>query len=153
MVCWSMSNNLAVLWGLVVAVLSLVCWGGQLLSFLAPQSAVRFGLTEDEAEVEPVFWADARGEALWDILTLWSMAVAGLLLIAGRDAWAYFGLVGGGAYLYFAGRGIIVRLTMKRRGLRIGSASSVRVGLAALAIWGVTATVTIIAAIVTLARS
>ncbi len=144
-------SAMATVWGVVVTVLSSLCWGGQLVSFFAPEVAARWGLTEDEGEVEPAFWADARGEALWDALTLWIMAVAGVLLIVGHDAWAYFGLAGGGAYGYFAGRGIVVRLAMRGRGLRIGSARTVRVGLVALAVWGAMATVTIAAAITALA--
>ncbi|MCP3912222.1 MAG: hypothetical protein GY713_14850 [Actinomycetia bacterium] len=137
-------------WGLVVTVLSLACWGGQLIAWLAPATAQRFGLMEAETDVEPVYWADIRGEAAWDSLSLWPMVIAGALLMAGQDSWAYFGLVGGGAYLYFAGRGIIVRLAMRRRALRIGSADSVRVGLIALAVWGAMATITIVAALVSL---
>jgi hypothetical protein len=147
-----MGSAAAIVWGLVVTTLSLLCWGGQLLSFFAPEVAARFGLIEDEDEVDPVFRVDARGEALWDIFTLWSMVVAGVLLVAGQEAWAYFGLVGGGTYLYFAGRGIIVRLTMRRHGLRIGNASSVRVGLIALSVWGAMAAITIAAATITLAE-
>lgn len=141
----------AIAWGLAVTALSLLCWGGQLLSLVAPDLAAKLGLTENEADVEPVFWADARGEALWDVATLWSMVVAGVLLVAGSDAWAYFGLAGGGAYLYFAGRGIAVRVTMMQRGFRIGGAESTRVGLIALAVWGVMAAITVAAAVVELA--
>ncbi|MCP3853573.1 MAG: hypothetical protein GY698_02415 [Actinomycetia bacterium] len=137
-------------WGLVVTVLSLVCWGGQLIAWLAPATAQRLGLMEAETDVEPVYWADIRGEAAWDSLSLWPMVIAGALLMAGQDSWAYFGLVGGGAYLYFAGRGIIVRLAMRRRALRIGGADRVRVGLIALAVWGAMATITIVAALVSL---
>ncbi len=142
---------MAIVWGVVVTVLSSLCWGGQLLSFFAPEVAARWGLTEVEAEVEPAFWADVRGEALWDVVTLWVMVVAGVLLATGREAWAYFGLVGGGVYLYFAGRGIIVRLALRGRGLRIGSVGGVRAGLVALAVWGAMAAVSIAAAIMALA--
>jgi hypothetical protein len=142
---------MAIVWGLVVTALSSLCWGGQLVSFLAPEVAARWGLTEAEAEVDPAFWADARGESLWDVVTLWTMVVAGVLLVVDHDAWAYFGLVGGGTYVYFAGRGIIVRLAMRSRGLRIGNARSVQVGIVALAVWGVMGAVTIAAATMALA--
>ena len=141
----------AIAWGLVVTTLSLLCWGGQLLSFFAPEVAARFGLIEDEDEVDPVFRVDARGEALWDIFTLWSMVLAGVLLVAGHDAWAYFGLVGGGAYLYFAGRGIITRRAMQRRELRIGAPQNIRLGYALLATWGTVALMTCVAAAASLA--
>lgn len=134
------------LWGFVLIVLGLIAWGGQLLSWAMPDHAVRLGLMEAEADVEPTFWADMRGEAGWDALTLWTLPAAGALLAAGIDSWALLGLVGGGMYCYFAGRGIVTRLAMRRRGLRIGAPANVRVGLAALALWGVAALITIVAA-------
>lgn len=142
---------MVIAWGVIVTALSLLCWGGQVVVLVAPERATRLGLIEDEAEVEAAFWADARGEALWDVATLWSMVVAGVLLAAGVEAWAYFGLAGGGAYLYFAGRGVVVRRTMVNRGLKIGTPENVRVGIIALVVWGVMAAVTIAAAVVDLA--
>ncbi len=141
---------MGIFWGIVLLVLGVVCWGGQAVSWLAPVTAVRLTLTEAESDVEPAFWADTRGEAPWDFLTLWTLPVAGVLLVLDVAEWAYFGLVGGGIYLYFAGRGILTRLAMRRRGLRIGAPGQVRVGLAFLAIWGVTAAITVAAAVVAL---
>jgi len=49
-------------------------------------------------------------------------------------------------YVYFAGRGIVTRLELRRRGFRIGEASSVRLGLVMLGIWGIAGLVTAAAA-------
>lgn len=132
--------------GIVVVVLSLLGWGGQTIAWLAPKTAVKLTLMEAEEDVEPTYWADIRGEAPWDSLTLWTLLVAGVLLIADNSVWAYFGLVGGGMYLYFAGRGILTRVVMQRRRFRVGKPQNLRVGYALLAIWGVVAVITIIAA-------
>ena len=140
-------------WGIVLLVLGLLAWVGQSIVWLWPDTGVRLGLSEAEANVEPVFWADVRGEAAWDALVIWTLPVAGLLLVIGSSAWAYLGLVGGGSYLYFAGRGIFQRLSMRRRDMRIGSDQSVRVGLIFLAVWGVAALITIAAAIADLPTS
>ena len=131
--------------------MSLLCWGGQTVSWLAPAAAARLGLTEVEEAVEPAFHADARGEAVWDALTLWVLVVAGGLLIADSSAWPYFGLTGGAVYTYFAGRGLLTRRSMERRGLRIGTAGNVKVAYAFLSIWGAMGLVTIFAAAVALA--
>ena len=139
------------LWGLVIIALGLLAWGGQVLSWLAPATAARLSLAEAEDSVDAVYWADGRGEATWDAFTLWTLPLAGLLLIAGHEAWTWIGLVGGGMYLYFAGRGILTRLEMRRRGLRIGEPEDVRLGLVALSLWGAAALVTILAAVVELA--
>lgn len=133
--------------GVAIASLSLLAWGGQAISWLKPDLAVKWTLMEAEDDVEPTYWADIRGESAWDVFTLWTMVVAGILLIIDNSAWPYFGLVGGGMYVYFGGRGILTRLAMQRRGLRIGAPSSVRVGLIFLAIWGVMGVLTIVASI------
>jgi hypothetical protein len=95
--------------------LSLLCWAGQPIVLFAPATDVKLGLSEAEADVETAFWADVRGEALWDFLTLWTLVVASVLLIIDHGSWAYFGLVGGGMYVCFAGRGISTRTAMRRR--------------------------------------
>ena len=125
-----------IVWGIVLLILGLLGWVGQSIVWLWPETGVRLGLAEAEADVEPVFWADVRGEAAWDALVTWTLPVAGLLLMVGNPAWAYFGLVGGGIYLYFGGRGIFQRLSMRRRGMRIGSDQGVKVVLSFLAVWG-----------------
>jgi hypothetical protein len=141
---------MGVIWGIVVIVLSLLAWGGQAISWLSPATAERLSLTESEDTVEPVYHADIRGEALWDTLALWTMVVAGVLLVAGNEAWAYFGLVGGGMYLYFAGRGIVTRAAMQRRGFRIGTAQNVSAAYLLLSVMAVMAVITIAAAVIAL---
>lgn len=135
-------------WAIVVLVVSVPCWLGQVVSWLSPDVAVRFSVQEAEAEVEPVFWADARAEAAWDSLTLWTLVAAGALLLVDHGTWPVWGLVGGAMYVYFAGRGIATRLEMRRRRFRIGTPADVRTGLAACAVWGVVGTITMVAAAV-----
>jgi len=138
------------IWGIVLIIVSALAWGGQTVSWFEPATAARLGLSERESDVEPQFWADIRGEALWDVFTLWTLGIAGVLLVLDAHSWAYFGLVGGGTYLYFAGRGIAARVAWQRRGFRVGSPDSVKLGLVVLAVWGIVAVVTIIAAVVDL---
>jgi hypothetical protein len=140
-------------WAVVLIVFGLLAWAGQTLSWFAPGTAEKLSLVEKRDSVEPVYWADIRGEALWDFLTLWTLVVAGVLLLLDHEAWPYFGLVGGGIYLYFAGRGILTRLEMHRSGFRVGDPSNVRLGLIMLAVWGVVALITIVTAATTLSGS
>ena len=142
-----------VLWGIVIVLLSLPCWGGQLLSWLWPTTAIRLQLTEDPDEVDPVYAADIRGEAVWDSFTLWVMPVAGILLTAGSDAWAYFGLTGAGMFIYFAGRGVVTRRIMQSRGQRIGPAESVKTAYLALLVWGALGLAVLASAIVAIAKN
>jgi len=135
-----------VTWGVVIVALSMLAWGGQTVVWFAPSLGVKLGLSEAESDVDPPYWADVRGEARWDVMTLWTLVVAGVLLIVDNAAWAYFGLVGGGMYVYFAGRGISTRIALRRGGFRVGNEASVKLGFIALAVWGVMGMVLIIAA-------
>jgi hypothetical protein len=137
--------------GIAMFALSLLCWGGQTIVWLSPKVGVKLGLSEAEEDVEPVYWADIRGEAAWDFFTLWTMLAAALLLILDEPVWAYFGLVGGGMYVYFAGRGILTRLAMRRSGFRVGASTSLKLGYTFLSIWCLMGLVTIAAAAMALA--
>ena len=142
-----------ILWGVVVVALSLLCWGGQAIAWFAPATAVRLTLMEAEDSVEPAYYADVRGELLWDTLTLWTMLVAGVLLVVDNPTWAYFGLIGGGMYVYFAGRGIFTRRALQNRGFRVGAAENVKVAYLFLSVWGVMGLFTIAAAATALSSS
>ncbi len=140
-----------ILWGILLVVLGLLAWGGQAISWFAPERAARLGLFEEPGDVEPALWADFRGEALWDTLSLWTMAAAGVLLVIDSPAWPYFGLVAGGSYVYFAGRGLATRRVFEHAGFRFGSQQSIAAGYVMLAVWGVAAGITIAAAAAALA--
>ena len=106
-------------------------------------AAVEFVELEAEEDVEPVYWVDVRAEAPWDALTTWTLPVAGLLLVLDVSAWAYFGLVGGGMYVYFGGRGIFQRFAMTRRGMRVGSEQNIRIAYLFLGTWALAGLLTI----------
>lgn len=142
-----------ILWGVIVIVLTLPCWGGQTISWFAPNLAARLKLMESENSVEPVYYADIRGEALWDTLTLWAMPLAGVLLVFDSAAWPYFGLAAGAVYVYFAGRGILTRRAMQQRGYRIGDPENISIAYAALAVWGLAGAITVVVAASVLSNS
>lgn len=139
-----------IIWGIILTLLSSIAYFGQVLSAFWPETAAKLGLTEAEGDVDSTFYADMRGEAFWDTVILWTLPVAGVLLMLNNPMWAYFGLVGGGMYLYFAGRGILARRVMQDHGLQIGSPESLKVAYIFLTLWGLAAIITIILAIAAL---
>ena len=138
-------------WGVVIFALGLLAWGGQAVTWIAPERAAALSLAESEASVDAVYWADIRGEAPWDTFTLWALPLAGVLLIAGHEAWTWLGLLGGGIYLYFGGRGLFTRLEIRRRGHRIGEPANVRLNLAMCAVWATAGSITAVAGAAALA--
>ncbi len=139
-----------IIWGVILTIISSIGYIGQAISAFWPGTATKLGLTEPEADIDPTFYADVRGEAFWDTAILWTLPVAGVLLVLNSPVWAYFGLVGGGMYLYFAGRGIVVRRVMQRRGIRIGTPETLKVAYIFLTLWGLAAVITIAMAIAAL---
>ena len=138
------------IWGVILISITLKCWIGQIIIALSPKVAVKIKITEPESDVDPTFFADMCGEAIWGAISLWTLPIAGILLIINNELWTYFGLVGGGMYLYLAGRGIASRLTMQRRGIQIGKANKSKLNYLLLTLWGLIALVTIIMAVATL---
>lgn len=108
------------------------------------------GLNEKESNVDATFFVDTRGEAIWDAMSVWTLPVAGILLILNSPLWPYFGLVGGGMYLYFAGRGIAVHLLLQRGGIRIGKPGALKLSHGFLALYVLIAVVTIVMAVAAL---
>ena len=139
-----------ILWGLILTILSSIGYFGQVITAFWPDTAARLGLTEPEGDVDPAFFADVRGEAFWDTAILWTLPLAGVLLILNGSLWPYFGLVGGGMYLYFTGRGIVVSKEMQRRSIRIGTDDALKVAYVFLTLWGLAAVITIVMAIIAL---
>lgn len=133
-----------IIWGVLLLVFGLIAWGGQVLSAISPKSAEKIGLNELEDDVDPAFYADVRGEAKWDSLTLWTLPFAGILIILNNPLWIYFGMVGGSMYLYFAGRALFTRLEFKRRGIRIGKPEQLNMFFIFITLWGLIGLATII---------
>jgi len=135
-------------WGIILVIFTLFMgWLMQVIVTLFPSFASKYGLIEPGSGVDPAFFADAQGEAIWDSLSLWVLPVAGILLLLDSAYWAYFGLVGGGMYVYFAGRGIVVRRLMQRRGIAIGNPDTLKLFYAFLILWGLIGLVTICLAV------
>ena len=138
-----------ILWGILLIVFGLIAWGGQVLSTLTPKFAKKLGLIEPEADVDTAFYADARGEARWDSMTLWTLPLAGIFIILNSPLWIYFGMFGGSMYLYFAGRAIVTRLELRRHGVRIGKPELLKIYFIFVTLWGLIGLATIVKAIKT----
>jgi len=132
--------------GGVLTLLCLIAWLGQLIYAISPRLGAKLGIGEAESDVDGVFYIDARGEAIWDSIILWVLPVAGILIIFKNPLWVYFGLIGGGGYLYFAGRNITTRIFMQHHGIQIGTLYNIVIAYLFLTLWGVAALITIVIA-------
>ena len=138
------------IWGVILISTTLKCWIGQTIIAFSPKVASKIRIIEPESDVNPTFFADMRGAAIWDTISLWTLPFAGILLLLNNSLWPYFGLTGGGMYLYFVGREITSNLTMQRHRINIGTSKKLKVKYMILTLWGFIAFVTIIMAVIAL---
>jgi hypothetical protein len=131
-------------WGILIFILGLIAWAGQIISAISPQLAAQLGITETESEVDPAFHADIRAEAFWDSIVLWTFPLAGILLALNNLFWVYFGLIGGSIYLYYSGRGIMQRIFMSRKNIKIGTPTNIKAAYMFCSLWGISGIITII---------
>ena len=131
------------IWGWVLVVFGIV-WLGQLMTAISPKASAKFGFSEPRADVDSTFFLDIKAEAFWDALIFWTLPAAGLLIILNDDRWPYLGLLGGGIWLYSAGRGISQRVVMRRGGVHIGKPGYVKAAAIACSLWGAVAMITIV---------
>ncbi len=139
------------IWGVILISITLKCWIGQIIIAFSPKVAAKIRIIEPESDLNPTFFTNMRGEAIWDAISLWTLPVAGMLLIINNNLWTYFGLIGGGMYLYFVGRTITSNLTLQRNKINIGKSKKLKVKLMILTLWGFAAVITIIMAVMDLA--
>jgi hypothetical protein len=135
-----------IVWGAVIALLPLLVLGGQTASLLTPRRRPR--PADTSTRHAPGYVVGIRREAPLDAVTLWTMVVAGVLLIFDVSAWAYFGLVGGGMYVYFGGRGLLNNVAVQREGVPVSDRKSQAISYLILASWAVVGLATIVAAMV-----
>ncbi len=138
---------LEMIWGGFLVLLGLIAWLGQLIYAISPEFGARIGVGEAESDVDPVIYIDARGEAIWDSIFIWILPLAGMLLILHHPYWPYFALVGGGSYLYFAGRHVVVNTLMQQHDVQIGTPGNKRIAYIFITLWGVAAVITIVMAV------
>lgn len=134
--------------GVLVLLLGLLAWVGQLLSAVSPALAAKLGLIEPPTELDAVFAADVRAEARWDAWMLWLVPAAMILMLAGVPHWEPVALVGGGMYLYFSGRGVLQRIEMQRKGVAIGPTTTIKFYYAVLGLWAAAGAATIAMALI-----
>lgn len=117
----------------VITLVSALLYAFQVVSALDFARAQRLGLQEKPEDVDPVYSGLELNTARWDLVSLWTLPAAGLLMLVGFDGWPYLGLLGGGAYIDAGGREAAKVLGLKAGKVRVGSPSALRLALAVFA--------------------
>lgn len=103
---------------------------GQLVSVVDFELAQRLGLQERDAGTDPLHRALELSTARWDLLVLWTLPAAGVVMLIDTSWWSWLALVAGGVYADAGGREAFKILALRAEGVRVGSAWETRTLLA-----------------------
>lgn len=103
---------------------------GQLISVWNVRLAQRLGLQESPDHTDPLLGHVELWAARWDLLWLWTLPSAAILMLVDHWLWPYAAMIGGGAFVDAGGREAAKILGLKQEGVRIGSQQEFRLAMA-----------------------
>ena len=92
----------------------------QVISSVDFRLAQQLGIQESPEESDSILQTAERYTALWDLVTLGWLPLAGLLMILDSPYWPLAGLVGGAIYLDTSGREAAKIISFRKEGVRLG---------------------------------
>ncbi len=110
----------------VIFSLMWVIYLGQVVSVVNLPLAQRLGLQEQPDTIDPVYARDTAGTARWDLVAMWTLPAAGILMLTDSSLWPYLVLIGGAVYVDTGGRQGIKLLGYRTEGVRVGTSQAVR---------------------------
>lgn len=105
----------------ILCLLGLLLYVGQLISVASFSLAQRLGLQESPEYADPLSSLLELWAARWDLLWLWTLPAAGILMLMNHWLWPYAALIGGGAFVDAGGREAVKMSALRRGGVRTGS--------------------------------
>jgi hypothetical protein len=115
--------------GLLFLLMSIL-YLGQVVSVINLPLAQRLGLQEDSETIDSVYARDTAGTAMWDLVSMWTLPAAGLLMLMNNSWWPHLALIGGAIYIDTGGRQAIKLIGYRREGVRVGDDQAVRLAFA-----------------------
>lgn len=122
---------------LLVGILCSALWLlyiGQLISTANFALAQRLGLQERPDNADSLVGGLELWAARWDLLWLWTLPAAGILMLIDHAWWPYAALIGGGAYIDTGGREGAKVLGLRQQGVRTGTPSEHRLAMGVFAL-------------------
>lgn len=122
--------------GIVALVFGSANVAAQLISTVDFRLAQRLGLQERREETEPLYSHLELNTARWDLAVLWTLVLAGILMLMDHAWWPWTALIAGGIYVDTGGREMAKLAGLAAEGIKVGSPTERQFGLAFLALLG-----------------
>jgi hypothetical protein len=129
--------------GLFFVFFGLFGWVGQLISGVHYSLAQKLGLQEKSEGTDPLFRLAERNTARWDTFVLWTLPLAGVLMLLNNPWWPYVALVAGGIHVDAGGRELAKSLGLRKGGVAIGTPKDWTIAKAFLSVLALIGLVTI----------
>ncbi len=105
---------------------------GQVVSALDFRLAQLWGLQEKDDETDPLHRHLELNTARWDLLVIWLLPAAGVLMLLDHSWWPFVALAAAGVYVDTGGREFVKLSGLRHEGVRVGGPQEVRIGRAFL---------------------
>jgi hypothetical protein len=112
--------------GIVCVLFGLICIVGQLISVINFGLAQKIGLQEKDDATDPLYRQLELNTARWDLVVLWTLPAAGVLMLVDHAWWPYLALVAGGVCVDTGGRETAKVLGLGKQGVKTGSRKETR---------------------------
>lgn len=125
--------------GIICLLFGGVGYLGQVISVINFPLAQKLGLQEKNDHAEKLFLNAERNTARWDFFVLWTLPVAGLLMLLNSPWWPHLSLIAGGVYLDAGGREFAKYFTLHKEGVKVGSTKDVKIAYGMYLLMGIVA--------------
>ena len=123
--------------GVTCLLIGTIVMVGQAISAINFTFAQKLGLQEEDAHTEALFRRLELNTARWDLVVLWTLPLAGILMLLGHTWWPTVSLVAGGVHVDAAGREIAKLLGLRAQAIATGGPREQRAAHGFLALIGV----------------
>jgi hypothetical protein len=127
--------------GIICVIFGGIGWIGQLISGISYPLAQRLGLQEKDEGTDPIYRRAEKNAARWDSFVLWTLLVAGILMLMNNSWWPLLSLIAGGIYLDGAGREFAKYISLRKGGIKVGTPKDLNIAvfffllMAVISIW------------------
>ena len=129
-------------WALII--LGGTLYLAQVISSVNFPLAQHLGIQEKPETSDALLQRSERYTAYWDLLTLFWIPLAGVLMVVDHFLWPVISLIGGAIYLDAAGREAVKSLSFQHEGLNVGTEKERRVFFASYIVMAVIAIIVMI---------
>ncbi|HEU5302313.1 MAG TPA: hypothetical protein VFW06_08780 [Acidimicrobiia bacterium] len=120
--------------GVVALLVGSLGFVGQLVSAIDFRLAQRLGLQESDEGTDRLYRHLELNTARLDLLVIWTLPLAGALMIADHSWWPWAALIAGGIHVDVGIREIGKGRSLAAEGIRVGSPTEARAGIVFLAL-------------------